>query len=88
MEVEEETDCKKEVDERKKHLRRQLRDIGKLTDLEPMLRDRQKESWKEEVQEFERRRTELLPEHPEDAEEVSEAAQFAGQEEELPQGSW
>ena len=33
MEAEEETDCKKELDERKKHLQRQLRDIEKLKDM-------------------------------------------------------
>ena len=33
-EVEEETDCKKKLGERKKHLQRQLRDIEKLTDLD------------------------------------------------------
>ena len=31
-------------------------------------RDRQKESWKEDLQEIERKRTELLPGAPEDAE--------------------
>ena len=44
-----ETDCKKKLDERKKHLQRQLRDIGKLTDMDQVLRDRQKGSWKEEL---------------------------------------
>ena len=56
--------------------------------LREVYRDRQKESWKEELQEIERKRTELLPGAPEDAEKVSEAAEFAGQEEELPQGRW
>ena len=46
-----------------KHLQRQLRDMEKLTGMESMLQDRQKESWKEELQEVARRRTELLPEH-------------------------
>ena len=43
MEVEEETDCKKKLDERKKSLQRQLRDIEKLTEMDPIFWDRQKE---------------------------------------------
>ena len=43
VEFEEGSDCKKRLDERKKHLQRQLRDIENLTDMEPMLRDRQKD---------------------------------------------
>ena len=39
------------------------RDIEQLTDMEPVLRDRCKESWKEELQEIERKRTELLLEY-------------------------
>ena len=31
--------------------------------MKQMLQDRQKESWKEELQEIERKRTELLAEH-------------------------
>ena len=56
MEIEEETDCQKKLDGRKKHLQRLLRDIEKVTDMEPVLRDRQKESWIEELQEIERKR--------------------------------
>ena len=63
MDIEEETNCKKKLDERKKHLQRQLRDIEKLADMEQVLRDRHKEGWKEELQEIERRNTELLPAH-------------------------
>ena len=63
MEVEGDTDCKKKLDEQKKSLQKQLRDIEKFTDMEPMVRDRQKEKWKCQLQEIERKRTELLPEH-------------------------
>ena len=62
-EVEQETDSKRTLDEQKKSLQRQLRDIEKFTDMDPVFRDRQKERWKEELQEIERKRTELLPEH-------------------------
>ena len=62
MEVEEETDCKKKLDEHKKSLQRQLRDIEKFANMDPIFRSRQKEKWKEELQEIEGKRTELLPE--------------------------
>ena len=48
MEIEVETDCTKKLDEQKKSLQRQLRDIEKFIDMDPVLRDRQKERWKEE----------------------------------------
>ena len=44
------------MDEQKKSLQRQLREIEKFA-------NRQKEVWKEELEEIERKRTELLPEH-------------------------
>ena len=75
MEVEE-TDCKKKLDEQKKSLQRQLRDVEKFAS---------KEISKEELQEIERKRTELLPGASEDAEEVPKAAELAGQAEESPQ---
>ena len=62
MEFDEETDCKKKLEERKKSLRRQLRDIEKFASMDPVYRDRQ-EVWKEELEEIERKNTELLPEH-------------------------
>ena len=79
MEVEEENDCNKKLDEQRKRLQRQLRDIEKFTDMEPMFRDIQKEKWEDQLQEIERKRTEA----PEDAEEVSEVAEFAAQEEDF-----
>ena len=62
LEVEEDTDCKTKLDEQKKSLQKELRDIEKFTDMEPMVRDSQKEKWKCQLQEIERKRTELLPE--------------------------
>ena len=41
----------------------EMRDIEKLADMEQVLRNRQEESWEEELQEIVRKRTELLPEH-------------------------
>ena len=46
MEVEEETECKKKLDERRESLQKQLRGIEKFTDMEPMVRGSQKEKWK------------------------------------------
>ena len=62
MEFEEDIDCKKKLDERRKSLQKQLRDIVKFTDMEPLFRDSQKE-WKGQLQDIERKRTELFPEH-------------------------
>ena len=39
------------------------RDIEKFASMDPAPRDRQQEIWKEELEEIERKRTELLPEH-------------------------
>ena len=42
MEVEEETQSEKKIDEQRKNLQRQLRDIGKFTFMEPAVREAQK----------------------------------------------
>ena len=54
---------KKLTVEQRKSLQNQLHDIEKFTDMEPMFRDSQKEKWKGQLQEIERKRTELLREH-------------------------
>ena len=56
MKVEEETDCKKKLDEQKNSLQRLLRDIEKFANMDLVFRDRQKEKWKEELQEIERKK--------------------------------
>ena len=63
IEVEEETDCKNKLNERKKSLQRQLRDIKKFASTDPVFRDRQQEIWKQGLQGIERKGTELLWEH-------------------------
>ena len=61
--------CKMEFDrgdkleEQKKSLRRQLREIEKFANMDPAFRNKQKEVWKEELEEIERKRAELLLEH-------------------------
>ena len=88
MEVEEETDCKKKLDEQKKSIQLQLRDIEKFASMDPVFRDRLKEIRKEDLQEIERKRTELLPERQKMQKEVSEGAELAGQAEVSPQERW
>ena len=44
-------------------MQRQLRDMGKFASIDLVFRDRQKEVLNEELEEIERRRTELLLEH-------------------------
>ena len=86
MEVEEEAVCKKKLDEQTKNLQRQMRELEKMPNLDPGFRDRQKEIWKEELQEIERKRTELLLEHQKmQREEVTKYAELAGQAKEQPQ---
>ena len=60
---EEETEYKKKLDEQKKSLQRQLREIEKFANMDPAFRNKQKEVWKEELEEIERKRTEFLLEH-------------------------
>ena len=50
METDEEVHGKKELDERKKKLRKQLRALEKFTDMEQRLVDEQKEKWQQEFQ--------------------------------------
>ena len=49
--------------EKRADVKPMFRDIEKFTDVEPMFQDSQKEKWKGQLQEIERKRTELLPEH-------------------------
>ena len=62
-EREEETECKQQLNEQKKSLQRKLRKIEKFANIDPASRDRHKEVWKEELEEIERKWTEVLPEH-------------------------
>ena len=55
MEVDEEVENKK-LDERRKRLQKQLREMDKLLDLDEMLRDGHKAKWKKELQEIQTKR--------------------------------
>ena len=63
MEVDEEGESKKQLEERKKRLQRQVRDIQKFTDMDTLLLEGQKERWQQELQEIEQKRNDLLSEH-------------------------
>ena len=76
MGVDEEVDKKKKLDEQWKRLQKQLREIYKFSDMGEMFWDGQKEKWKEELQEIEEKRNQLLPEHPKHSENVSKDAKF------------
>ena len=69
MEFEEETETRKSWMSKKKSLQRQVREIDKLANMDPVVRNHQKEGWKKELGGIERKRTE-------DAEEVTKAAKF------------
>ena len=62
MEVDEEVENKKKLDEQRRRLQQQIREIEKFTDVDQMFRDSQKEKWKERLE----KRT--LARTPEDAE--------------------
>ena len=63
MEVDEEVENKKKLDDQRRRLQKQTREIEKLTDVDQMFRDSQKEKWKERLLEIEEKSNELLPEH-------------------------
>ena len=50
-------------DEQRKRLQKQLREIDKFTDMDPMFQEGQKEEWKEDLQEVEQKRNDLLQKH-------------------------
>ena len=63
IEVDEEVDSKKKLDEQRKRLQKQLPEIEKFTDMDQMFLEGQKENGKGDLQETEQKRSELLPEH-------------------------
>ena len=74
MEVEEEVEDKKKLDEQKRRLQKQLREIEKFTDMDQIFGHSQKEKCKERLLEIEEKRNELLAGTPENAEKVSNDA--------------
>ena len=75
MEVDEEV-AKKKLDGQRKRLQKQLQEFEKFLDMDHMFREVQKEKWKEDLQEIEEKRNELLPQRQKM--QVSKVAKFAG----------
>ena len=50
-------------DQRKKELAKQLRKLGEFTDMPQNVDHEQKEKWRQELQDIEQRRNDLMPEH-------------------------
>ena len=62
MEVDEEVDSKNKLDQRKKELQKQLRDIEKFTGMPQDTQDVLREKWQQEIQDIEQRPNGLLTE--------------------------
>ena len=86
MEVDEEADSKKKLDQRKKEFEKQLRKIDAFPDMPQSVVFGPKEKWQEELQDIEQRRNDLLPGASEDAEKIAKAAKLARQKEAMPEG--
>ena len=71
----------KKMDQQKKELQKQLRDLEKLTKMPEDIQSRLKEEWQQELPDIE-------PEHQKDAEEISKVVEFARQKEGMPKGCW
>ena len=52
MDVDEEVESNRKLDERKNKLQNQLRYIEKVTDMDPIFMKGQKEKWQQELQEI------------------------------------
>ena len=78
MEFDEETEYKKQLDEQKNSLQRQLREIEKFANMDPVFRDKQKEVWKEELEEIEIKRDRASAGAFDDAEEVTKSCKVCG----------
>ena len=63
MEVEDETESHKKLDEQKKKLQKELRDIDRLSFVSKQMQESIKESLQHQLQEVEKRRHDLMPEH-------------------------
>ena len=78
MDFEEETEYKKKLDEQNLSLQRQkVREIDKFANMDLVVRNQQKETWKKELEEFEKKKDRAFAGASEDAEEVAKAAKFA-----------
>ena len=86
MDCEEEVLNRKKLDEQRKRLQKQLRDLEKFACMPQDIQSRRKEEWQQQLQDIEQKRNDLLPGAPESAE-VSQDAQHPGQEEKHAHGN-
>ena len=63
MEVEDETQSRKKLDEQKKQLQNEPRDVDRLSFVSKEMQESIKESLQHQLQEVEKRRHDLMPEH-------------------------
>ena len=63
MEVEDEVESTKKLDERRKRLQRQLREVERFTDVSKEGQSSLTENLQQQLQKVEQRRNDLLPEH-------------------------
>ena len=63
MEVEDEVESRKKLDEQRKRLQRQLRELEKFTCMPQDMQSKLKDDWQQQLQEIEQRRNDLLLEH-------------------------
>ena len=87
MEVDEEVDSKKKLDERKKKsCKNCCQTSTSPTDMEQRVVDEQKEKWQQELQDVEEKRIDVLLEHRRMQKRAQKVAKFAGQKEAVPEG--
>ena len=63
MEVEDETESRRKLDEQKKKLQKEIREVDRLSFVSKELQETIKESVQHHLQEVEKRRHDLMPEH-------------------------
>ena len=63
MDCEEEVENKKKLDEQRKRLQKQLRDLEKFTCMPQDIQSKLKETWQLELQDIEQKRNDLVSEH-------------------------
>ena len=63
MEVEDEAECRGKLDEQRKKMQRELREVERLSFVSKEMQDSVKESMQHQLQDVEKRRNDLVPEH-------------------------
>ena len=63
MEVEDDAECRRTLDEQRKKMQRELQEVERLTFASEELQENLVESLQRQLQELEKRRNDLMPEH-------------------------